>query len=209
VLGSPRATYIPHPTTAQTTIQQPRAQGRVFSVSQHEARTSNAVVAGIITLSGHVARTLFDPGATHSFVSNAFAGKLDRTPQPLNFQLVISTPVGAEVIASAKYKGCEIIIGGVKTLVDLIKLGEMESDIILGMDLFSEYRAIVDCYQKKVSFKIDGIPEFTIEGTQEEHKIPIISVMKATRLLRQDVGDFSYNIKYRWSSSKNRGHTSC
>jgi len=89
-----------------------------------EAWTSNAMVAGMITLSRHIARTLFDLGATHSFISNAFNSKLDRTTQPLKFQLVISTPLGAEVIASAKYKECEIIIGGVRALVDLIKLRE-------------------------------------------------------------------------------------
>ena len=41
-------------------------------MSQHDAWTSNAVVEGMITLSGHIARALFDLGATHLFIFNAF-----------------------------------------------------------------------------------------------------------------------------------------
>ena len=51
------------------------------------------------------------------------------------------------------YKGCEITIGEMKTQADLIKLGEMEYDLILGMDWLSIYHAHVDCRQKKIIFK--------------------------------------------------------
>ena len=61
----------------------------------------------------------------------------------MNYQLVVSTPVGARVTTSEYYKECEIIIGEMKTQADLIKLGEMEFDIILGMDWLSTYRAHV------------------------------------------------------------------
>jgi len=54
------------------------------------------------------------------------------------------------MVARTKYGECEIIVGGVKTIVNLIKLGEIEFDIILGMDWLSTYRASVDCYEKKV-----------------------------------------------------------
>ena len=47
VLGPHRATNIPYQIATQTMIQQPRAQGRVFAMSQHDARTSNAVVEGM------------------------------------------------------------------------------------------------------------------------------------------------------------------
>jgi len=51
---------------------------------------------GMISISGHIARALFDPGATHSFISSTFAYKLNQTPKPLGFQLVISTPIGGK-----------------------------------------------------------------------------------------------------------------
>ena len=84
-------------------------------MTPQEARTSNVVVKGTINLMGHIARLLFDPGAAYSFVFSAFASKLNMKPEPLKFQLVISTPIGAEMVTYIYYKECEVMIGEVKT----------------------------------------------------------------------------------------------
>jgi len=95
---------------------------------------SNAVAEGMISISGHITHALFDPGATHTFISSAFAYKLNQTPEPLRFQLVVSTPIGVKVITRTKYANCEVLIGETKIFIDLIKLGEMKFNVILGMD---------------------------------------------------------------------------
>ena len=82
--------------------------------------------------------------------------------ESMNYQLVVSTPVGAKLTTNVYYKGCEIIIGEMKTQADLIKIGEMEYDLILGMDWLSTYRAQVDCHQKRIIFKLEGAPEKSI-----------------------------------------------
>ena len=87
------------------------------------------------------------------------------------------------------------MIGEVKSWVDLVKLGRIEYDSILGMEWLSTHNAHIDCNQKRVTFKIEGIPEFTFEGVKNGKKIQIISVIKATKLLRRSV---------RGSSSRNR-----
>ena len=156
----------------------------MFALTQRDVQTSNATVEGMITLSGYTARALFDPRATHSFISNAFANKLDKSPKSLQIQLIISAPLGTEIVARTIYKDCKIIVGGVRTRVDIIKLGEMEFDIILGIDWLSTYQASVDCSEKKVTLRVDGIPEFTIEGVQDVHGASIISALKALKLLR-------------------------
>ena len=46
-------------------------------MNHQEVRASNVVVEGMISISGHAAHALFDHGATHSFVTNVFACKLD------------------------------------------------------------------------------------------------------------------------------------
>jgi len=56
-------------------------------LTQQEARTSNVVVKGIINLMGHIARVLFDPSVTYSFVFSAFASKLNMKPKSLKFNL--------------------------------------------------------------------------------------------------------------------------
>ena len=94
----------------QSLVQQPRAQGKMNTLSQQEIRVSNTVVEGITCIMGHTARVLFDPGATHSFISTAFASKLNKKPELLEFQLIISTPKGEEMIATRCYKRCEVMI---------------------------------------------------------------------------------------------------
>ena len=84
----------------QSSVQQPRAQGKMNALTQQEARASNVVVEGITCIMGNPARVLFDPGATHSFVSAAFAFKLNKKPELLEFQLIISIPLGAEMTAN-------------------------------------------------------------------------------------------------------------
>ena len=109
---------------------------------------------------------------------------MNRSPEPLQIQLFISTPLRTEVLARTKYGGCEILVGGVKTKVDLIKLWELKFDIVLGMNWLSTFRASVDCYKKKGTLRMDEIPKFTIEGIQDTSGTPIISTIKATRWLR-------------------------
>ena len=95
---------------------------------------------------------------------------------------------------SEYYKECEIILGEMKTHADLIKLGEMEFDIILGMDWLSTYRAHVDCHQKRIIFKLEGAPERVYEGVKDKICTPIISALKATKLLRQGCQGFLATI---------------
>ncbi|KAJ1441966.1 Zinc finger, CCHC-type [Sesbania bispinosa] len=50
-----------------------RGQARVFAMTRQDAQVSNAVVTGILCICSRDAHVLFDPGATHSFVSLSFA----------------------------------------------------------------------------------------------------------------------------------------
>ncbi|XP_048136602.1 uncharacterized protein LOC125315486 [Rhodamnia argentea] len=54
---------------ARTTLNRPPAQGRVYAVARKEAENAPGVVTGTVTLCNHAAYALFDPGASHSFVS--------------------------------------------------------------------------------------------------------------------------------------------
>ena len=53
-----------------------RGQARVFTLTSQDAQASNAMVAGTILVCYCDARVLFDPGATHSFISSVFALKV-------------------------------------------------------------------------------------------------------------------------------------
>ena len=133
------------------------------ALTKQEARASNAVVEGTVCLARYTARVLFDPGATHSFISFAFASKMNNESESMKFQLVVSTPVGVELVTNTYYRGCEVI-GNVKTSADLAKLGDMEYDLILEIHWLSTYHALVDYHQKWTTFKLEGTTKFIFEG---------------------------------------------
>ena len=62
------------------------------ALTEQEARASNAVVEGTICLTRDIARVLFHPGTTHSFISSSFATKINKKSKPMNFQLVVINP---------------------------------------------------------------------------------------------------------------------
>ena len=181
---------------------------RTFALTYREAMASNAVVEGMISISGYIAHALFDPEATHSFISSAFAYKLNQVSEPLGFQLVVSTPIRVKmgfqlvvstpirvkIIASTKSVNYEVMIGEMETSIDLFKLGEMEFDAILGMDWLSACDTHVDCNRKRIIFKMEGVSEFIFEGVKVSHEIPYISAIKATKLMRQGCQEFLASV---------------
>ena len=105
--------------------------------------------------------------------------------------MVVSIPIGVKIIAYVNY---EVMIGEMKTSTDLIKLGEMEFDTILGMDWLSACGAHVDYNRKRVIFKMEGVPEFIFDRVKVSHDIPYISAIKATKLMRQGCQEFLASV---------------
>ena len=106
----------------------------MFALTPQDARASNAVVQGTIPISFTDALVLFDAGATHSFVSTCFAGKLGMAPSVLSEPLAMSTPMSEGVVVNVVYPSCLVVIRGRELCVDLIVLDVLSFDVILGMD---------------------------------------------------------------------------
>jgi len=98
------------------------------------------------------------------------------------------------VATGTKYRNYEVIIGKKKTLKNLIKLGEMEFDAILGIDWLSACGAHVDCEGKRIIFIMKGVPEFTFERVKDKCELSIISAMRATKLIRQECLGFLASV---------------
>lgn len=77
---------------------------------------------------------LFDQGSTHSFSSFLFAKQLAKSPEPLDFDLSMATPLRESVITDIAIKGCLISVEGREFVADLIILDMRDFDVILGMD---------------------------------------------------------------------------
>ena len=72
----------------------------MFALTHDEVEASGNVVEGMISILGHSARALMDSGASHSFVSESFAGILSQVVQPVEADMAVVTPGGEELLSS-------------------------------------------------------------------------------------------------------------
>jgi hypothetical protein len=103
------------------------------------------VVTGTIPLFGSLACTLFDSGATHSFVSATYAKICNMCFEPLRQNITVATPVGDSLICSKVVEDCPISIGRRILLANLVVFKMLGYDVILGMDWLSKHHASIDC----------------------------------------------------------------
>ena len=57
--------------------------------------------------------------------------------------------------------------------------------MILGVDWLASYHASIDCFRKRVMFKIPGQPNFSFEGKHVDKPLRMISALRASSLLRK------------------------
>ena len=125
-------------------------------MTQPKEDVSNVVVEGIILLYNSWARILFDPGATHSFIRTTYDIDLGLNFEKLEQALNVNLPTGEQLGTSQVCKGCVLRIGEHKLIVDLIALDLKGYDVIFGMDLLSTFRAVMDCFRKRITLQLPG-----------------------------------------------------
>ncbi|XP_073064068.1 uncharacterized protein [Primulina eburnea] len=123
-----------------------KTNARVYAITQEEADDTNEVVAGTILLNEMPAYTLFDCGATHSFVSRKFAKKLKLEHDTLSEPLRVATPAIKIIETQKVYRNCKICISKQIFEAELIQLNMVEFDIILGMDCLESHKRRREIY---------------------------------------------------------------
>jgi hypothetical protein len=159
------------------------ATARVYALTLGDASASNEVVTGTLPISNGVATILFDPGATHSFISNSFAKSCSLKLESLGLNLSVATPVGKTVVCTSVVRRCPVTIKGHVMPANLVIFEMSGFDVILGMDWLSMYHACVDCFHKEVVFRPSGEEEFKFYGDRTINTPRLISAIHATRLI--------------------------
>ncbi|XP_026398887.1 uncharacterized protein LOC113294727 [Papaver somniferum] len=132
-------------------------QGKAFATVKTKGDADNAVVEGTLLLFNSWVNVLFDLGATHSFISDRVVLRLDLHSEPLEKMFHVITPV-ASVSLGRIFQSSIVRVGDQELSGDLIVLGMTSFDVILGMDWLGKYRALVDCFRKRVTFlSKDGV----------------------------------------------------
>ena len=80
------------------------------------------MVTGIFPVSTTYVYALFDPGATHSFISTNFAKKHNFKFEPLESKLCVDTLVGGVVVTDSVCKSYVVKIANRELLADLTLL---------------------------------------------------------------------------------------
>ena len=88
------------------------------------------MVTGITPISTTYAYALFDPGATHSFISTNFAKKHNFKFEPMESKSYVDTPVGGVVVIDSVYKSYIVKIADKELLANITLLEMRDFDII-------------------------------------------------------------------------------
>ncbi|XP_074313568.1 uncharacterized protein LOC141648751 [Silene latifolia] len=118
--------------------------GKRYVMNGEEAENID-IVSGNFSVNSVLAHVLFDCGASHSFISIKFVGKLNQEPSVIvNYDFVM--PSRDLVNCEKLYKGVSVVIGSHDLKADLIEFPLPYFDVILGMDWLEADKASIDCW---------------------------------------------------------------
>ena len=115
---------------------------------------------------------------------------IDLFVSELDYIIIVTTPIGKQVVYTAYYPSCTVKIDDVTFPADLIMLDMHDFDVILGMDLLSGHHATMDCFNKTISFKLDGA-SLGVEFHREKmvSQASVILALSTLSYLEVDVRD--------------------
>ena len=150
-----------------------------------EAQANLDTVIGTMFVFGTPGRVLFDFWSSISFVSTVFVLHVDRELALLKNKLVVTTPLGEQILHTSVFKGCEIMVEDVVLKVNLIPQEMYNFDVILGMDWLSNHRALMDYFTKKIVFWKSGYLDLEFEVDRRILSTCVILALEAKRLLHK------------------------
>ena len=103
-----------------------------------------------VFLFDHPVRTLFDSGASHSFISTSLVETLHLNTSLVVDPIVVSNPIGGSAHLSMVCRDLRLSILGVGFECNAFVLGFMGYGLILGMDWLTIHGAILDCERRVV-----------------------------------------------------------
>ena len=94
---------------------------------------------------------MFDFGASHSFIAASYVKSLGLKVETLENPLHVSSPLETRVSVNKICQDYELGISRILLTVDLMVMGVLEFDVILGMDWLTTHRVVIDCDRRRVT----------------------------------------------------------
>ncbi|KAF3657764.1 Protein transport protein-like [Capsicum annuum] len=137
---------MPTPSSASARVPRAPAQGasssntggqfqnRFYALPSHqEQEDSPDVVTGMLRIFQFDMYALLDPGSSFSYVTPLIAVNFEMSPEAIPEPILVSTLVGDLIVAQKVYKKRPVTILHRVLLADLIELGMVDFDMILGI----------------------------------------------------------------------------
>ena len=138
---------------------------------------------------------LFDTGASHSFISRDVCKRLNLELELAGEALAVSIPSGQTLLADCVCKNLDLVVGEKNFTTDLYALEMRDFDIIFGMDWLTKESATIRYHEREIIFQKLGEEEVKFYGAKMGNIIPIISALKAVKLLQKgDCQAFLVNL---------------
>ncbi|CAA0826437.1 Unknown protein, partial [Striga hermonthica] len=146
--------------------QRGRQQARVYAVDQAEAAQQPGTMSRMVVLNDIPVFTLFDTGATHSFISRRCLDAIGVHAVTAVDPLEVSLASGRKIVTSAKTSDRSLSIGGRSLSTDAFVLEMRDFDLILGMEWLSFYHANIRCHDREITLYLPGDDSITFLGSK-------------------------------------------
>ncbi|KAA0036143.1 reverse transcriptase [Cucumis melo var. makuwa] len=172
-------------------VGRPRQQGKVYAMTQQEAEDAPDVITGTILICNVPTDVLFDPGATHSFVSSIFLTKLNRMLESLSEGVAIYTPVGDILLVNEEGSGfqkpgfTEVVFRGMRKVVSRSLISVLKAEKLLRKDDLSGFPP-----DREIEFTIELLPG-TAPISQAPYRMAP-SELKELKMQLQELVDKGY-----------------
>jgi hypothetical protein len=156
-------------------------QGQINFTTLAEHPDGAPVMSGTFYIHHQPVVTLFDSGATHSFISNNCGARIGLDPCPTQGSYMISTP-GSEITSDQMIRSVPIQLGSKVIKTDLVLLNLEGIDIILGINWMTERRVRLDIFSRVIEIDSPYHGATTLYLPQQEYLHPCTYAITDTKV---------------------------
>nr|CAE05045.2 OSJNBa0049H08.6 [Oryza sativa Japonica Group] len=156
-------------------------RGRVNHIQAETAQDAPDVVMGMFSVNSVPAIVLFDSGASHSFISQAFVKRNGWKTQNLRVPMIVLSP-GRNIRATRICPEVNHRIEEVDFLAKPIVLDSQSLDIILGMDWLAKHKGQIDRAEKSITLQGPGGKQVRFTSNTPTASRSILTCLQVTTL---------------------------
>jgi hypothetical protein len=154
-------------------------QGNLNFTTMSDIPEGASVLTGTFSINNTPVKILFDSGATHSFISENLLGKLSLQGMQTKSAYKITTP-GGSISSHLVTFGVPLRLGSRVIQSNLITIKLEGMDVILGMELMTQHKVVLDISDRVVEINSPTVGHTTLylpfkDGTDSYAYVTIIS----------------------------------